>query len=468
MNRSKKIYILLGVLLAACLITFGASRYEEYKEQIKNSEEIIMELAVEDVTALSWEYESETLSFHKDGSWLYDEDETFPVDEDKINELLELFSEFGVSFIIEEVGDYGLYGLDDPLCTITIETAEETYEILLGDYSTMDEERYVSIGDGNAYLVSTDPLDYFDAELSDMILHDQIPYLSVADTLQFAGAQNYSVVYEEESSSTYCADDLYFMEESGAYLPLSTSAVQSYLLTISALGLTDYVTYNASDEDLSIYGLDDPELTITVGYTTEDDETGEETKDTLVLHIGRDPEAAEETDGTDEEDESGEEITAYARIGESEIIYRISQTEYEALMESSYNALRHTEVFSGDFSDIYQVDIALEDADYTLTSAVEDDETIWYYQEEALEIADFSSALTALTAQSFTEEQPSQKEEISLTVYLDNENYPKVSITLYRYDGSSCLAVVDGTPVALVERSQVVDLIEAVNAIVLN
>lgn len=38
---------------------------------------------------------------------------------------------------------------------------------------------------------------------------------------------------------------------------------------------------------------------------------------------------------------------------------------------------------------------------------------------------------------------------------------------LYRYDGTYCLAVVDGTPVSLVERSYVVDLIEAVNAIVL-
>lgn len=38
----------------------------------------------------------------------------------------------------------------------------------------------------------------------------------------------------------------------------------------------------------------------------------------------------------------------------------------------------------------------------------------------------------------------------------------------YRYDGASCLAVVDGEPVSLVARSAVVDLMEAVRAIVLN
>ena len=39
---------------------------------------------------------------------------------------------------------------------------------------------------------------------------------------------------------------------------------------------------------------------------------------------------------------------------------------------------------------------------------------------------------------------------------------------MYRYDGTNCIAVVDGEPVSLVSRSLVVDLVEAVNSIVLN
>ena len=73
-----------------------------------------------------------------------------------------------------------------------------------------------------------------------------------------------------------------------------------------------------------------------------------------------------------------------------------------------------------------------------------------------------------LCADSFTEEEPTQKEEISMTVYLDNEYFPEVQIEFYRYDGNDCLAVVDGEAVSLVERSYVVDFVEAVNAIVLN
>lgn len=61
----------------------------------------------------------------------------------------------------------------------------------------------------------------------------------------------------------------------------------------------------------------------------------------------------------------------------------------------------------------------------------------------------------------------SEEEANMLTIHLDNENFQCVQIDLYRYDGESCLAVVDGESVSLVPRSSVVDLMEAVNAIVL-
>ena len=165
MNRSKKLRILLGILVVACVVTLLVMQMEERKEQIKNSEEIILEVPSDSVQSLSWEYEGNTLSFHKAETWLYDEDEAFPVSEERIHELLELFEAFGVSFIIEDVEDYGQYGLDAPLCTIDLTTEERSYQILVGDYSKMDSKRYVSIGDGNVYLVQKDPLDHFDTDL---------------------------------------------------------------------------------------------------------------------------------------------------------------------------------------------------------------------------------------------------------------------------------------------------------------
>ena len=76
--------------------------------------------------------------------------------------------------------------------------------------------------------------------------------------------------------------------------------------------------------------------------------------------------------------------------------------------------------------------------------------------------------LKALYADSFTKEEPAGKEEIRLTLYLENETFPEVEIILYRYDGTNCLAAIDGKSVSLVPRSSVVELVETVQAIVLN
>lgn len=486
MKRSERLFVLLGVFAVVCAGTYGVLQYEEKKEKISNSEEIVLEIPADDVTGLSWEYDSQTFSFHRDESWTYDDDSAFPVNQEKIGELLEVFQEFGVSFVIEDVEDYGQYGLEDPVCTIAVETSDENYEIQLGDYSTMDSERYVSIGDGNVYLVQEDPLDSYDAVLSDMIQNDETPDFDSAGItqIQFSGSREYQISYVENSTDSYCEDDVYFTEQDGQMRPLDTSRVDSYLGVISDLDLSDYVTYNTTEEELASYGLDDPDLTVTVQYTPEDDEDTEENEaveQTFLLNISRDPEeAAAQESEEDDPDESGseengdtqsdetEEVTAYVRVGDSQIVYRLTTDQYNDLTASSYDDLRHQEVLTADFDDIEQIDISLENQEYTIHVSEEDGEKTYLYGEEELDISDLQSALEALTSDSFTDEEPSDKEEIGLTLHLDNENYPEVTVDLYRYDGSYCLAVVDGEPVSLVERSYVVDLTEAVNAIVLD
>ena len=375
---------------------------------------------------------------------------------------MENFESLGVSFIIEDAENLSQYGLDDPLCKIKIAAGEENYEISLGNYSEMDEERYVSVGDGNVYLVQEDPLNAFDIELSEMIQHDEIPKFDSVTEIEFAGSENYKAVYKEDNKITYSEEDVFFAEEDGEEIPLDTENVDRYMEVISELNLTDYVSYNVTDDELKAYGLDKPDLDVSFKYRVSDDEGGEEQEGTATLHISRGPKEKEED--TDQE----EEITAYARIGESKIIYKISGLDYEDLMEASCSDLRHQEVIWADFDDIIKAEITLEDKEYELTVKEEGKENVWYYQEKEINTDELRDALNSLSAAEFTEKEPAGKEEISLTLQIDNENQPEVRIELYRYDGNNCLAVVDGNPLSLVNRSYAVDLIEAVNAIVLN
>ena len=486
MKRAKKLYILLGVLVAVCAITFGVSRYQTRQEEIKNSGEVILEVPTDSVESLSWDVGDRSFSFHKETTegdtdsesiWIYDEDDVFPVDKTKINNLLSCFESLTAAFVIENPEDLGQYGLTDPSCTINFSDGETSYTVLLGDYSPMDSQRYASIGDGNVYLVSEDPMEEFDVELSKMLDDDDIPYLEEEGTttsIRFSGEINYEITYEADSDNTYRADDVYFTEQNGRQVPLDSTRVSDYLHEVSFVFPDEYVTYKATDEDLAACGLDNPQLVIEADYNTED-EDGNTVSNSFTMSISRDPDelakaqsSDAETTSEDEADTETEEITAYMRIGDSKIIYRLSGEDYETLMAAGYNDLRHTEVLPADFADIAQIDISLEGTDYTITSEGDAEERTYFYEDEELDIADLQSAMQTLTADSFTDEQPTEKEEIHLTLHLDLEGEPSTEIGLYRYDGSYCLAVVDGTPMCLVQRSYVVDLIEAVNAIVLS
>lgn len=457
MNRAKKLGILSGVLIVACIAALAALHTDEKQEEIKTNGETVLSIEPAKVTALSWTHDGTTLSFHRDDVWQYDDDAEFPVSDSAMDTLLEQFHAFGAAFTIENADDLSQYGLDDPTCTITLTTGDQTYTVKLGDYSTMDSQRYVDIGDGNVYLAASDPMNAYDVELKDLIANDLVPNFDEVSQIQVAGDSDYTAVYDEDGKSL-CADDIYFTSDGQ---PLDTSRVNSYLSKLRYLDLTDYVTYKAADADLSAYGLDHPELTVSVDYTDDG------TSDTFTLHISRNPEELKNASDADVDDEDASDITAYARVGDSKIVYKISGSSYKSLMAAGYDDLRHQEIFSGNFDEVTGMDVTLDGKTYTLTSQKDGKERKWLYQEEEIDIDDFQDALESIAAGEFTSERASGQQEISLTLHLDNEDYPEVTITLYRHDGTQCLAAVDGRSIAYIPRSEAVELMEAIRAIVL-
>lgn len=472
MNRSKKLVVLLAVLLAVCLVTLGISQIEVKKEKIRTGGELLLEIPVDTVTKVSWESKTapKPLSFHKEEQWVYDEDAAFPVDAEEMEELLKQFEDFRAAFVIDDVEDESLYGLDDPEATIRLTAGETEYEIRLGDFSKMDQQRYVSLGDGKAYLMQHDPMDEFDAILGDLLLDDEVPYLAQATAIQFAGAENYEMTLKEESSS-YRKNDSWFTQTEKGELPLDTAKVDSYLSQLTGLNLETYMTYNATPEELAAYGMDQPELTITVDYPPKE---GEEAKP-FVLHISRDPKEKAEAEAkqAEENEENAEEeveetITAYARVGESPIVYQLSSDAYKALKKAAFNDLRHDGILPADFADVSALDVVLAGEQYSFTSEGADEDKTWYYGESKISINEIQRTLSGLKASEFTRENAGGQQEIALTATLALEGDPQVKIELLRKDGTSCLALVNDEPVAQVERSQVVELVEAINAIVLS
>ena len=479
MRKATKLYILLGVLVAVIAAVLIVSKIKEKKEDIKKSGEVILEIPPDSVESLSWTNEKGTFSFTKKDVWTYDEDAAFPADEEKINKLLSVFESFAAAFTIENVQDYAQYGLEEPVCTVTVNAGGTTHTVKLGAFSKMDSQRYVSLGDGKAYLAVKDPMDEFGSELKDMILDDKIQEFDTAEKIVFSGTENYTIVLDENRKSI-CADDMYYTEEKA----LDTTRVKSYAGTVRSASLTKYVSYNVTDEELKTFGLDNPDLTISMDCITGGDEENPGEKSSFKLQVSRNPEeAAAYEEAVQNEEADLPQVSCYARLNESQIVYSISESLYKQLTAVSYDTLRHQTLFTADFDTALSVDVKLDGESYTFTyqkpegsedktDSTEDAEDTeesgkWLYGEEEIDFGSIRSALGDLTADSFTDEQPSEAEEISLTVHLDNPDFPEYTLTLYRYDGAECLAAVDGEPVALVSRKQAVDLTEAVRAVTL-
>ncbi len=453
MSKKKNIYILLSILVVVGIATVIASNISLKKEKIKTSGEVVLEINPSDVTNLSWTIDDNTLSFSKDESFIYDDDTSFPLDNTKIVDLLGIFKSFSSSFVIEEVTDYSQYGLDKPLCTINIETTNKTYTIKLGNMSKMDEQRYVDIGDGNVYLAVSDPYDSYNVELSSLILNDEIPSMKEVTSITFKGNENYTITKQDGIS--LCEDDMYFTNGEA----LDNDLLDSYISIIKILSLYDCVTYNVSEEELIEYGLDNPELEISLNYTSRE---GEENQ-SISLYVSSNKEQLETYNNTLDEDKNINSVTRYIRVNNSKIIYTITSSTYDTLTSNAYNDLRHQEIFMGDFDSISSIDVTLENNNYRF---IKNDDT-YMYDDEKIEITTLQNAITSLNADSFTNDVSTGQKEVSITLNLDNENYPTYKMDFYRYDGNKCLVYINDKPYAYVKRSAVVDIIEAINQIVL-
>lgn len=483
MKRKTRLIILCCLLAVAVGAAVGLSLYSEEAEQIAESGEVVFELPVDEVTALSWEYTDEegetvSLAFTNDGGWSYDGDAAFPVDGEALTELLDYFAAMPAAFVIEDVTDYGQYGLEEPLCTINITAGETKYEIALGDYSELDYQRYLSLGDGRAYLVNDDPMELYRLTLDDLMLDDTIPAFVDVERVEFSGAENY-VIERDENGGSYRAGDVYYTENGEV---LDTDSVNDFVTYIAALGLEDYYTYDATETELAETGLDEPELTVTIDYP----ESGEEDAEMLTFTISFSRSATDKLTDWDEvlaalEEESedaeetaeptDEDAAAYLRVGESAIIYEIGYDTFKAIMACSYDDLRHTEIFPAEVEDVTALSVTLDGGTYEFTTTppegaeAEDEGTQWYYEGEETGVTDISTALAALSASRFDGGGASGEEEISLRATLASGD--EIALSLYRADGESCYAEVDGEGIGYVPRSQAVDLIEAVNAVVL-
>lgn len=72
--------------------------------------------------------------------------------------------------------------------------------------------------------------------------------------------------------------------------------------------------------------------------------------------------------------------------------------------------------------------------------------------------------MDSLDIAEYNTETSDKKQEVTMTVHLDNKDYPILTLCAYQYDGENCLVMLNDTTLGFAKRSLVVDLQEAINA----
>lgn len=447
MKRGKKLFLLLlalAVLLGTTAAVKALSPKEEASQEVYTT---IFTVDSETVTDLHWKYSEDVYVTKKDDTWVYSEDPAFPLDSSYIDTMLSALSEITSAKTIENVEDWDQYTLEAPVCEINFTADGKDYTIKVGEETSLGNQRYLSIGDGNAYLVDASFLSAFQYGLYDILKMEEVPEMDNVLSLEHISSDsNYTIENKEGSGLAYSDEYIWFLNDQ----PLDTELTETLLRYVTDTTWQECVNYHA--EDLSKYGLDNPAVTMVAHYTQEENSQ----EQTFSLEIG---DACE--DGY------------YARISGSNMVYTIPKTAAEALIFTTYADLKPEDVLLMDWDQVSSVDIVLDEETYTIrissTTSTDEDgnevqEVTYTLDGEEIDGDSILNALDALDSTGYASGSPGENpEEIRFIIHQNHQTFPEVELVFYRYNSTSCMVTLNGEPTVLVNREDVVSLVETVN-----
>lgn len=157
MKRGKKLLILLlALILVGCAILAVEKIIEANIVYMTDKSIPVVSIDTENLKEIICTYQGETLTLRKDGdSWIYVEDPSNVPESSVMDEALNALSDVRADKILENAQDMAEYGLaGETLGSVTAVTDTQTVVLQIGKETAFQEQHYVSIGDGNVYIIS--------------------------------------------------------------------------------------------------------------------------------------------------------------------------------------------------------------------------------------------------------------------------------------------------------------------------
>ena len=156
MKKSTKLVSAVVVLAVLGGVYVGLNTYVSKEEKAESSSEEeskteVFSVKTDDIKSLEFIVDKKEVTFEKkDDSWVKKDETAFPVNQTTLDSAASAIEKVEADRVLEDVEDLTEYGLDSPSNTVTVDTADGTTKLNIGDENTSTNQYYISKDDETA------------------------------------------------------------------------------------------------------------------------------------------------------------------------------------------------------------------------------------------------------------------------------------------------------------------------------
>lgn len=496
--KKKTVKMVLAVVSLAvlCGVYLGVSTYVSKQEEAENSKEEEEQVSVTDASA----DEIETVKFlidkkevtfqRKEEEWVKGNDEAFPVSQDTLNNAVGMLGDLKAERVLDDVSDLSEYGLDSPVNTIVFKTkvGEET-SIKIGVKNESVSQYYVKKNedDKKVYLVASASIEPFMNSLYDYAESGTFPEISSENikAIQVEGETSYNLSVDENG--------FWYVSDGGNQEKADSAKAASMASSFSTLEYASFVNYDASEEEMESYGLNEPYANIILNYEEEiskketDNLKSEETEleEAENTEEKQGEKKGEETEEKKEEEaemkdkslvihvgSEAEEGDRYVSVDDSKEVYTMSEETLSTFLDKDDSDFWDMNVCYTSINDIESVEITYKGERKTInvsreTSKDEDGnetETLSYEMDgkelDSIKMNTFYNKVSNMTAQKRVSDDTTLNSEPEMKIVLRKTDGTEEEVSYHSYD-SNFYGVKAENKIYMVNKMNIKEMFEA-------
>ena len=325
MKKSTKLVSAVVVLAVLGGVYVGLNTYVSKEEKAESSSEEeskteVFSVKTDDIKSLEFIVDKKEVTFEKkDDSWVKKDETAFPVNQTTLDSAASAIETVEADRVLEDVEDLAEYGLDSPSNTVTVDTADGTTKLNIGDENTSTNQYYISRADDDStvYVVAADTVSPFMNSLYDYAQGEDFPTIdsSTVKKVQVSEDKDSYVLEENSDGATWDVSGDGSSDKESA----DTTAAGNVTSGLGSFAFDQFVNYNA--EDLSQYGLDKPYATITVDYQEEVEDDSTDSTESGENDSTASESDSENSDTTDTDSSSEDEDSKTTTVDKQLVIY---------------------------------------------------------------------------------------------------------------------------------------------------